>query len=33
MCGLYSFRKSAEETRSLFDYLDAPDFPPRTYVA
>jgi len=33
MCGLYSFRKSAEETRSLFDYLDTPDFPPRTYVA
>jgi putative SOS response-associated peptidase YedK len=33
MCGLYSFRKSAEETRSLFDYLEQPDFPPRTYVA
>ncbi len=33
MCGLYSFRKSAEETGSLFDYLDTPDFPPRTYVA
>ena len=33
MCGLYSFRKSAEETRSLFDYLDTPDFPPRSHVA
>jgi putative SOS response-associated peptidase YedK len=32
MCGLYSFRKSAEETRSLFDYVERPDFPPRTYV-
>ena len=33
MCGLYSFRKSAEETRSLFAYRDEPEFPPRTYVA
>lgn len=33
MCGLYSFRKSAEETRSLFNYLETPDFPPRDYVA
>ncbi|MBI3674657.1 MAG: SOS response-associated peptidase, partial [Rhizobiales bacterium] len=33
MCGLYSFRKSAEETRSLFDYVERPDFPPRSYVA
>lgn len=33
MCGLYSFRKSADETRSLFNYLEQPDFPPRTYVA
>jgi putative SOS response-associated peptidase YedK len=33
MCGLYSFRKSAEETRSLFDYPERPAFPPRTYVA
>lgn len=33
MCGLYSFRKSADETRSLFDYVEQPDFPPRTYVA
>jgi putative SOS response-associated peptidase YedK len=32
MCGLYSFRKSAEETRSLFAYADTPDFPPRQYV-
>jgi putative SOS response-associated peptidase YedK len=33
MCGLYSFRKSAEETRSLFDHVEKPNFPPRTYVA
>jgi putative SOS response-associated peptidase YedK len=33
MCGLYSFRRSPEEVRSLFDYLDEPDFPPRTIVA
>lgn len=33
MCGLYSLRKSAEETRSLFDYEDRPDFPPRAHVA
>ena len=33
MCGLYSFRTSAEETRSLFAYMEEPDFPPRTYVA
>ena len=33
MCGLYSFRKTAEEARSLFDYLETPDFPPRAYVA
>jgi putative SOS response-associated peptidase YedK len=32
MCGLYSFKRSAEETRSLFAYLEEPDFPPRTYV-
>lgn len=32
MCGLYSFRKSAEETRSLFDYMEHPEFPPRSYV-
>ena len=33
MCGLYSLRKSAEETRSLFGYEDRPDFPPRAHVA
>jgi putative SOS response-associated peptidase YedK len=32
MCGLYSFRKSPEETRSLFNYLEQPNFPPRQYV-
>lgn len=32
MCGLYSFRRSPEETRTLFNYLETPDFPPRTYV-
>jgi len=33
MCGLYSFRRSPEETRNLFNYLEQPDFPPRAYVA
>jgi putative SOS response-associated peptidase YedK len=33
MCGLYSFRKSPEEVRSLFEYLDEPEFPPREIVA
>ena len=33
MCGLYSFRKSAEETRSLLHYLEELEFPPRAYVA
>lgn len=33
MCGLFSFRKSADETRSLLNYLEKPDFPPRAYVA
>lgn len=33
MCGLYSFRKSPEETRALFNYIDRPDFPPRPHVA
>ena len=33
MCGLYSFRKSPEETRALFGFLDEPDFPPRAHVA
>lgn len=32
MCGLYSFRKSPEETRSLFNYVEQPNFPPRQYV-
>ena len=32
MCGLYSFRTSREEARSLFKYLENPDFPPRRYV-
>lgn len=33
MCGLYSFRKSAEETRSLFGFDERPEFPPRPHVA
>jgi putative SOS response-associated peptidase YedK len=33
MCGLYSFKKSAEEARALFDYLETPEFPPREFVA
>ena len=33
MCGLYSFRKSAEETRSLLHYLEEMEFSPRKYVA
>jgi putative SOS response-associated peptidase YedK len=33
MCGLYSFRRSPEETRNLFNYLEQPDFPPRQHVA
>jgi putative SOS response-associated peptidase YedK len=32
MCGLYSFRKSPEETRSLFNYLEQPNFPPREFI-
>jgi putative SOS response-associated peptidase YedK len=32
MCGLYSFRKAPEETRTLFNYLEQPNFPPRQYV-
>jgi putative SOS response-associated peptidase YedK len=32
MCGLYSFRRSPEEVRSLFNYVERPDFPPRQYV-
>jgi putative SOS response-associated peptidase YedK len=33
MCGLYSFRSSPEEARTLFNYLDEPKFPPRQTVA
>ena len=33
MCGLYSFRKSADEARALLNYLENPEFPPRPYVA
>jgi len=33
MCGLYSFRKTSEETRGLLDFLERPEFPPRRYVA
>ncbi len=32
MCSLYSFRKSAEETRSLLNYLETPLFPPREHI-
>jgi putative SOS response-associated peptidase YedK len=32
MCGLYSFKRSPEEARNLFNYLERPDFPPRDYV-
>jgi putative SOS response-associated peptidase YedK len=33
MCNLYRLRKGPEEARLLLDYLEEPDFPPRTYVA
>ena len=33
MCNLYSFRKSPEETRALFEYPEQPQFPPREVVA
>jgi putative SOS response-associated peptidase YedK len=33
MCGLYSFRRSAEEVRSLFGYEELAGFPPRDHVA
>jgi putative SOS response-associated peptidase YedK len=29
MCGLYSFRRTPQETRALFHYVDEPDFPAR----
>jgi putative SOS response-associated peptidase YedK len=32
MCGLYSFKRSPEEARNLFSYVEHPDFPPRQYV-
>ena len=32
MCGLYSFKRSPEEARNLFNYIEQPDFPPRQYV-
>jgi putative SOS response-associated peptidase YedK len=32
MCGLYSFKSPKEEARSLFNYIEQPDFPPRQYV-
>ncbi len=33
MCGLYSFRRSPEEVRTLFNYEEMADFPPRDHVA
>lgn len=33
MCGLYSFRSSPEEVRSIFEYPEDAQFPPRPYVA
>jgi putative SOS response-associated peptidase YedK len=32
MCGLYSFKRSPQEARNLFNYIEQPDFPPRQYV-
>ena len=32
MCGLYSFKKSVDEARSLLKFLQLPLFPPRDYV-
>jgi putative SOS response-associated peptidase YedK len=32
MCGLYSFKSPKEEARSLFNYIEQADFPPRQYV-
>ncbi len=32
MCGLYSFRKSIDEARALFKFIDGHVFPPRQYV-
>jgi putative SOS response-associated peptidase YedK len=33
MCGLYSLTRRPGEIRALFQYPDAPDFPPRAHVA
>lgn len=33
MCNLYSFRKSPEEVKALFDYPEQPNFPSRDVVA
>ena len=33
MCNLYSFRKSPEEVKALFNYPEQPNFPPRDVVA
>jgi len=33
MCGLYSFRRSPEEVRTLFGYAEREVFPPRDHVA
>lgn len=32
MCGLYSFKRAPEEAKGLFNYIETPDFPPRSYV-
>ncbi len=32
MCSLYSFRRSPEEARNLFNYKEQPEFPPRPFV-
>lgn len=32
MCSLYSFRRTSEETRNLFNYREQAEFPPRPYV-
>jgi len=32
MCSLYSFRRSADEARSLVGYLEKADFPPRDHI-
>ncbi len=32
MCGLYSFKRSPEEARNLFNYIERPEFPPRQFI-